>query len=336
VTVVLKPIRVDEPATEPVGPGGPGILAEDLTALVERPADAARHTGRDLVTLLRPGQWAKNVLAVSVPLLDLDRWTLATLSRLGWAVVAFTIVSSIAYIINDLADRNWDRAHRVKRHRPIASGRISIPAAAVILVLLTGVLAAVLSLQPWVHSWPIAAYLVLSTAYSVALKHIPLVDVFVVALGFGLRMMEGYVVVGAAVSGWLLIGVLSLCLLLVVGKRRQELIAANRVQRPALRGYTVQLADQLMVLGAGWAAASYLLYLRTEAPLGRYALAASVLTAPLAFFALFRYLQLVLLHAEGENPIRVLLRDPVLVVNSLLWGAVSGGFLLASHLTSAG
>jgi decaprenyl-phosphate phosphoribosyltransferase len=309
--------------------------------VAERPAAAPRIElaasgrvgfGRDLVSLVRPGQWAKNVLAVSVPLFDLDVWSLAGVWRVLWAIVAFTVASTIVYVVNDIVDRDRDRGHPTKRHRPIAAGRIPVPAAVLLLFGQIGLLAGVLSLQSWSRSWPILAYLALTTCYSTVLKHVPLIDVFVVAAGFGLRVMQGYVVLGAEVSGWLLICVFSLCLLLTVGKRRQELTATDGAHRPALRGYTVALTDQLMVLSAVLAAGAYLLYVRTEAPLGAYSVQAGVLTAPLALFGLFRYLQLVLVHNGGDDPVRLLLRDPALVVNSLLLVGLSGGFLIAAHV----
>jgi decaprenyl-phosphate phosphoribosyltransferase len=288
--------------------------------------------GRDLVSLVRPGQWAKNLLAVSVPLFDLDVWSLAGVWRVLWAIAAFTVASTIVYVVNDIVDRERDRGHPTKRHRPIAAGRIPVPAAVLLLFGQLGLLAGMLSLQSWSLSWPILAYLALTTCYSTVLKHVPLVDVFVVAAGFGLRVMQGYVVLDAEVSGWLLICVFSLCLLLTVGKRRQELTATEGAHRPALRGYTVALTDQLMVLSAVLAAGAYLLYVRTEAPLGAYSVQAGVLTAPLALFGLFRYLQLVLVHNGGDDPVRLLLRDPALVVNSLLLVGLSGGFLIAAHV----
>ncbi|MEU7755960.1 UbiA prenyltransferase family protein [Micromonospora sp. NPDC049171] len=264
-------------------------------------------------------------------LLDLDVWSLGAILRVGWAIVALTIASTLVYTLNDIADRHRDGGHPTKRHRPIASGRISIRVG-LLLAAVQGVLLVVLcGLQPWPRIWPVAAYLALAIAYSFALKHVPLVDIFVVATGFGLRLMQGYLVLGVDPSGWLLTSVFSLCLLLTVSKRRQELTTVGGAHRPALRGYTVPLIDQLMVLSAVMSVGSYLLYLRTEAPLGANGLVAAVLSAPLALFALFRYLQLVLVADGGADPVRLLLRDPALVVNSLLWLAVSGGFLLASR-----
>lgn len=295
------------------------------------PRPAASGLARNALLLARPGQWAKNLLVVPVALLDLDVWSLAALGRVAWAVVAFTIAATLVYTVNDIVDRDRDRGHPTKRSRPLAAGLLSVRAALLLLVVQAGLLVAVLTAQPSTRSWPIAAYLLVAVGYSAGLKHVPLVDVFVVAIGFGLRLMQGYVALDVEVSGWLLTCVYSICLLFTVGKRRQELVATGGAHRPALRGYTVALADQLMVLSAVLAVGSYLLYLRTEAPLAEYGLAAAVLSAPLALFGLFRYLQLVLVGEGGENPVRLLLRDPALVVNALLWMALSGGFLLASR-----
>jgi decaprenyl-phosphate phosphoribosyltransferase len=311
----------------------PSTLSDVVPPLVQEVV-RTRSPVRDVISLMRPGQWVKNPLVVSVALLDLDVWRPVSLWRIGWAILALTIASSIIYIINDIVDRGRDRGHPTKRHRPIAAGRVSVPAAVALAAVLFGLLAAVLSVQPWDRCWPVAVYLLFATAYSAGLKHVPLVDIFVVATGFGLRLMLGYLAVGAEVSGWLLTSVFSLCLLLTVGKRRQELTSTGGAHRPALRGYSLPLIDQLTVLSAVLSAGSYLLYLRMEAPLGTYGLAAAVVSAPLALFALFRYLQLVLVNGDGENPARLLMRDPALVVNSLLWLVLSGGFLVASRLAA--
>lgn len=287
--------------------------------------------GRDLLRVARPHQWPKNVLVVSVPLLDAEFWDPAILWRLGWAVVAFTIASVLVYVLNDLADRKQDSANPAKWHRPIAAGRVSPRLAVLFAAAQLALLVGVLSLQPWSSAWPIGAYLLLNVGYSLGLKHAPMLDVFIVAAGFGLRLMQGYLVVETQVSGWLFTCVFSLCLLLTIGKRRQELVATGGTHRRALRGYTVPLTEQLMLLSAVLAAGSYLLYLRTEAPLGSYGLPAAALLAPLALFGLFRYLQLVLVRGAGGDPVRTLLGDPALVVNSVLWAGLSGALLLASR-----
>ncbi|MFJ8581760.1 UbiA prenyltransferase family protein [Micromonospora sp. NPDC093277] len=300
---------------------------------VPQPADAGRGgtLAGALLRLARPGQWPKNVLVICVPLLDPMSWHRTALAALGGAVVAFTLASVLVYVLNDLVDRKRDSRNPGRWHRPLASGRLSPRAAVLFTAVVSVLLVGVLVLQTVATVWPVAGYLLLNVAYSIGLKHVPLLDVFLVATGFVLRLVYGYLTAGVTLPGWLLTAVFTLCLLLTLGKRRQELHTTGAVHRPALRGYTVALADQLMQLSAALTAGSYLLYLRDEAPLGHYDSTAAILLTPMAVFGLFRYLQLVLVHNAGGSPVRVLVRDPALVTNTVLWAALSGGLLLAAR-----
>ncbi|MER7166907.1 UbiA prenyltransferase family protein [Micromonospora sp. NPDC000207] len=306
------------------------------------PATGPRPTGefplrqagtlvRALVQLARPGQWPKNLLVVSVPLLDPQSWGRTPLTNLVWAVTAFILTSVLVYVLNDMVDRRRDAANPARWHRPIASGRVTPRVAVVFAAVVAAALAGVLSTFTPATAWPVGVYLLLNLGYCLGLKHVPLLDVFLVASGFALRLMQGYLATGTTVSGWLLTAVFTLCLLLTLGKRRHELKNSGGTHRPALRGYTVPLTDQLMQLSAALTAGSYLLYLRDEAPLAAHASIAAVLLTPLAIFGLFRYLQLVLVHDAGENPVRVLVRDPVMVANAALWATLSGVLLLAAR-----
>ncbi|WP_229402370.1 UbiA prenyltransferase family protein [Micromonospora okii] len=302
------------------------------------PATAARPTvgartgalTAGLARLTRPDQWPKNVVVIGVPLLDPLSWSRAGLTDLAGAIVAFTLASVLVYVLNDLLDRHRDADNPERWHRPIASGQVSPRVAAVFAGGVAALLVALLALQSAATAWPVAAYLLLNLAYSLGLKHVPPLDVFLVAGGFVLRLTYGYLATGAPIPGWLLTAVFTLCLLLVLGKRRQELHATGAAHRPALRGYTVALTEQLMQLSAALTAGSYLLYLRDEAPLGAYDATAVVVLTPMAVFGLFRYLQLVLVQNAGGNPVRTL-RDPVLVTNTALWAVLSGVLLLAAR-----
>ncbi|WP_018349770.1 UbiA prenyltransferase family protein [Longispora albida] len=277
---------------------------------------------RGYLSLLRPGQWAKNILVVPLPLLDAPAWTAGILLRTLWAIAAFTLASATVYVINDIADRRTDRLHPVKRHRPIAAGRIGVRPAALLATALAGAIVAMVLAWPVIGWWPLLAYLALNAGYSAWLKRVPLLDLFVVACGFVLRVTQGYLATGDTVSDSLGLCVLGACLLLVLGKRRQELAALGARLRPALRGYTTGFIDQLLVLCAGLILVSYLVYLRVEIQLPKAALV-SVLCA---LFAVFRYLQVVLVHAGGDNPVRILLRDRLMVINAAIWFVLLAGF----------
>lgn len=252
-----------------------------------------------------------------LPLLDADLWSWPHLRTVAAAVLGFTLASALVYVLNDIADRERDRAHHRKRLRPIASGRVTPwQAGALAALLLAGlVLLVATDVRSW---WPLLTYLVVNVAYSFFLKHVPLLDLFAVAVGFVLRLVQGYTAVDAPPSGWLTLCVLSVCLLLILGKRRHELRVAGAVHRPALVGYTEHLLDQLLGLTAASALITYQLH---ASGVSRTAL----LTAPFALFALFRYLQIVLVHAGGGSPVRVLLRDGVMLANAGLWLLVLEG-----------
>ena len=320
------------------------------TTVPERPPDVvARDAGdtflsrtrrwlrlcRCLVLVCRPGQWPKNLLVVSVPLADLDRWTLAAVGRTALAILAFTVAATVVYVLNDIADHERDRSHPTKRLRGIASGAVPVRVAAGFGAAALALLVGVMCTQEPVWSLPIVGYLLLSVAYSLKLKHLPILDVFAVSAGFALRVLQGFLATKGTVSIWLLTSVFALCLALILGKRRHELVAFGAAHRPALQGYTVGLTDRLMTVSAVLTAVAYLLYLRTEAPLGSLAPAATLGGVPFALFGLFRYMQVVEVHQGGENPVRILLRDRAMVVNSVLWLAQATAFLVVAHLDGA-
>ncbi|WP_199199642.1 UbiA prenyltransferase family protein [Micromonospora sp. RP3T] len=296
---------------------------------VEPPATRRHRLVVDLVRLIRPGHWVKSLLVVPLPLLDPLSWHLAGLTRLGWSVVAFVLAASAVYVGNDVVDRHRDGLHPVKRHRPVASGRVPVPLAyACAVVLLLG-LALLLAAGPVGPAWPVLTYLVLNVWYSRGLKHVPLVEAGVVATGFVLRAVQGYLAVGTDASAWLLVTVFAGCLLLIVGKRRQELLDAGVAHRPALRGWSVELAGHLLQLNGLLAVTAGLVWLGTEAPFGRYGDAAMLLSTPFVLYLMARYLQLALVRRAGGDPVRLLSRDRAVLAAAVLWAACLGALYAA-------
>jgi len=275
----------------------------------ERPPRAGA-SARHLVALLRPGQWPKSLVAL-LPLLDPGLAGWGALGRAALAALAFVVASAVIYVANDIADRDRDRAHPVKRNRPIASGRVSLVTAGAVAAGLVVALVGIVGASPALW-WPLLTYLVINVAYCAGLKHLPLVDLFAVASGFVLRLVQGYVVLHARPSAWLVLCVLSACLLLILGKRRHELGVADAAHRPSLAGYNQHFVDHLLVLTA---AVTLVAYQQHVTAFGT----AALLTVPCALFALFRYLQAVLVRADGGNPVAVLLHDRVMVANGVLW-----------------
>lgn len=294
------------------------------------PARTARSLPRDLLTLVRPGQFPKNLLVVPLALLDAQTAPPGLLGRVAWAIVLFTLASSLVYVWNDLYDRHRDRAHPTKRHRPIASGRVGVGTATAFGTALALLLAGAALLGPVDAWWPVAVYLALNLVYSRGLKHVPLLDVFVVSAGFGLRVIQGHLAAGTEIRSWLLVSVFCLCLMFVLGKRRHEMVTGGVAHRPALRGYSVPYLDHLIGLCACVTVVSFLLNLQQSAG-NRYSDLAVLGSAPFALFAMARYLQLLHVQGKGGEPTRILVRDLAMVVNTLLWAVLLGGTLLATH-----
>jgi decaprenyl-phosphate phosphoribosyltransferase len=294
-----------------------------LEAAVADIAVPARYPRvRGMLRLMRPRQWVKNALVFVAPLaLAPDRLAHRPIPIVA-AFAAFTAASSVVYILNDWLDRERDLLHPEKRHRPLASGAVG-PAAAVLLAALCAVLlGSALIFLPLGARLLVGAYLVLNLAYCLGLKHQPLVDISIVAVGFVLRVAAGSLAAGVPPDADLMICVYFSCLLLSLGKRRHELSAHLQAgdahdHRPSLRQYSVALLDSLMVVSLAATVVGYFLFVRSDMTFGHPMIA--LLTLPFAVFAGARYLQLVVVHDTGGEPGRDLARDRATQVNAALW-----------------
>jgi decaprenyl-phosphate phosphoribosyltransferase len=318
--------------TPPPPEGEPDHARETVSVRPKREKREKRAPVRALLALSRPKQWLKNPIIIVLPLISLPRWDARVLLDLAWASALFVLASIAVYVFNDIRDAERDRLHPHKRARPIAAGRVGTGTAWAFLAAVVLVLGAGIVLAHVGRAWPVCAYLALNLAYSLRLKHIALIDAFAVAIGFVLRAEQGYTAIGVRPSAWLLLAVLTLCLLLVMGKRRRELAEGALGHRPALQGYSVQLLDYLMLMSATLSAVAYLLFLRSETSAGTDPTALIVLTVPCAVFAIFRYLQLLVVGEGGGDPIRTLFGDRPLVASGLVWAAVIVGSLVFFHL----
>lgn len=287
---------------------------------------------RDLIRLARPKQWVKNLLVIPLVLPDMPNLGRGDLVRIAWAIVVFTLASSLVYVWNDIADRQRDQAHPVKRQRPIASGRVSPRLAVTYGAGLAVLTLAAVSAGPAMPWWPLGCYLVLNVVYSRWLRHVPLLDVFTIAAGFVLRALQGYVATGTAISGWLHIAVFALCLVLILGKRHNELIVSGNDHRRALHAYSTQYLEYLMVICATLAVTSFMMYLTTPKLFAPYTDLVLLVSAPFGTLALARYLQLVVMLGEGGEPVRVLLHDRIIVVSTATWAALLAMIILAARV----
>jgi 4-hydroxybenzoate polyprenyltransferase len=271
---------------------------------------------------LRPRQWVKN-LFVFGGLIFGQR--LFVPPAVGAALAAYAIfcgLSGAIYLLNDVADRDKDRLHPDKRMRPIASGRLPVRAALVAAgVLIVGGLAAALWLS---RPFAVVAltYVVLLSAYSARLKHVVIVDVLVVAIGFVLRAAAGALVIGVAISGWLLICTVLLALFLALGKRRHEVLTLGESaagHRPILAEYSAGLLDQMIAVVTASTVTAYALYTMSPETVAKFHTPFLPATLPFVLYGIFRYLYLLYHRQLGGNPTDMVVRDRPLVLNTLLW-----------------
>lgn len=277
---------------------------------------------RALLKTMRPRQWTKNAFLFAALVFDNKLFHLPDFLRTLAGFACFCLLSSAVYIFNDVLDAEADRQHPIKRSRPIAAGVLPVP-----LALISGIVLTALALAGgWLLGRPFALtlllYLVLMLLYSRFLKHIPILDVLLIAAGFVLRVHAGItLIVVERFSPWLYVIMTLLALYLGFGKRRAELaLLANDASfhRKVLDGYTIPLLDQYISILSATTIVAYSLYtfFRPEAP-GNHTL---MLTIPFVIYGIFRYLYLVQVEHAGGAPEDILLSDRPLQMAILLWG----------------
>ena len=281
-----------------------------------------------LVRALRPEQWTKNLFVAAPLLFGKAVANPTSIRQSGVAFAAFCAASSSVYLLNDLFDRESDRLHPVKRNRPIASGTVSVAAAAVTaLGLLAGAVAAAVLWSPPALA-PIAIYAALMALYSGLLKHVSLLDVLVIAGGFVLRVIAGSRSAGVAPSHWLLLCTFFLALYLALGKRRGELVLENGAVRASLQAVPVGLIESFENIAMAVTIVCYTLYTVAPETVAWFGTDRLLLTVPFVVFGLFRW-RLLEVRGGGEDPSGDLFRDPGLVVTIALWGLACGVLIYA-------
>jgi 4-hydroxybenzoate polyprenyltransferase len=270
---------------------------------------------------LRPQQWVKNLFVFAALIFGRRLFSPSVWPALA-AFAIFCALSGAIYLVNDVADREKDRLHPRKRERPIASGQLSARAALLAGVGLgaAGLVAAARLSAPFALT--AVAYVVLLTAYSAWLKHVVIVDVLVVAIGFVLRAAAGALAIDVEISGWLLICTILVALFLALGKRRNEYLALEgdaARHRPILAEYSAALLDQMIAVVTASTVTAYALYTMSPETVAKFHTHLLPATLPFVLYGIFRYLYLLYRKALGGNPSEVFLSDPALLVNSALW-----------------
>lgn len=278
------------------------------------------------IRLARPRQWVKNAFVVAPLFFTPEAINARNVGLVAAAVAIFCLLSSAIYAFNDWCDRDADRLHPGKKTRPIASGEIS-PSAALgfTAALLMAATALTVAMMPPAFMPFAAGYAVLSILYSLRLKHLSILDVMIVAVGFVLRVEGGAAAIGIIPSVWIVICTFLLALFIALAKRRDDLAKATPgLHRPALRGYNLSFVDAALGLILAALLVSYLIYTTDTEVTRKFGTDRLYFTAPFVVAGVLRYLQIALVEERSGSPTDLALTDPFLIVAVIGWIATFG------------
>jgi 4-hydroxybenzoate polyprenyltransferase len=296
----------------------------DLTERIDPRPAPGRPLGLSLVLSLRPSQWTKNLIIFGALGLGGRLLDMPSVLRATAAFVIFCALSGVVYLINDVADREADRRHPVKMRRPVASGELPVRVALfAAIALASGALVAAFWLGP-LFGVLAASYVGLLGLYSGPLKHVVIIDVLTIAIGFVLRAAAGAVAISVAISHWLYILTILLALFLALAKRRQELVLlADQAtgHRRILQEYSPYLLDQMISVVTASTIVAYAFYTVSPETMEKFGTDRLALTLPFPLYGIFRYLYLVHLKEGGGSPAEMLLTDRPLLACVAVWAA---------------
>jgi len=270
---------------------------------------------KEIIISMRPKQWYKNLvlfigIIFSLNFMDFQLWSNTILG-----FIIFCVLSGSEYIINDIIDKEKDRKHPKKRKRPIASGRLKVSYAlifAVITVFLALIGAYLINVKFLIIS---IMFFLLILSYSLVLKHLIIVDILVISIGFVVRAVAGCLAINVFISPWLIICAFLLALFLALGKRRHEMFLLGKkakTHRKVLKDYSVQMLDQMISIITGALIVSYSLY--TFLTDNIY----MMLTVPFVIYGLFRYLFLIHMKNFGGE-VEIIFKDKGMLICMSLW-----------------
>jgi 4-hydroxybenzoate polyprenyltransferase len=285
------------------------------------------------IRLLRPLHWSKNVFVFAALIFAHQPQSEFTLQFLKKAVasmeafICFCLISSFAYVVNDIHDVDFDRQHPKKKDRPLASGSISIPAAWIVaVVLLLAGIASGFSVNILLGLVALA-YLILNIAYSFWLKNHVIVDVMCIAIGFVLRALAGVMAIEVPLSPWLMVCTFTLCLFVGFGKRRCEIAATNNDyaqaidHRPVLERYSLEALTHLLTISAALAITTFLLYTMDPQTATKFGTNFLIYSSPLVMYGVFRFAVLIQTGKYG-GPMELFAADWPFQLTILLWIAM--------------
>lgn len=290
-----------------------------------------------LITLARPKQWMKNLFVFAPILFAGQLLNFDLMFKNILAFIAFSFTSSVVYIINDIVDREADRAHKKKRFRPLASGEVNVKEAAIFAVVIAVITVIILLKLNYVFAVVVCIYLILNVLYTIKLKHIVILDVFIISLGFMLRVEGGASAIEVPISSWMILTTMFLSLFLAISKRRAELSASEsdnlENQRKVLGHYDITFTDQINTVAVTGTIICYALYTVSEKTVNTFHTENLIYTTPFVIYGMFRYLYLLHKKNLGESPEQIVTKDISLIINILLWFVTAFGIIYKSKLS---
>ena len=272
--------------------------------------------------LLRPKDWAKN-LFLFIPLFFGGEFlNVSKLISVSFGFIAFSFIASSIYIINDYRDREDDRKHPVKCKRPLASGSVSPTAALIICGLL---IIAGFGLAWWIRDkflFVLSIYFLVNLAYSLGLKAIPILDIFILAIGFVLRIKGGSVISYVPLSEWIVIMVFLLAVFMAIGKRRDDVLlklSSGTDMRKSIKGYNLELLNTLLALVCAVIVVAYLMYTMSPETIKRQGTSRLYYTCIFVLAGIMRYLSIIYVAADSGSPTKILYKDRFIQITLLLW-----------------
>lgn len=291
---------------------------------------------KSIFKLLRIHQYIKN-LCVFATLLFAFHFTVEGLAQAVLAFVLFSLIASSIYVFNDLMDIEEDRQHPTKRFRPLASGDITKREAYVLTTTLAGVSLLTASLFAPKLACVLGFYFLLNIAYSVRLKHIPIVDIFFIATGFVLRVFAGAFATGVPASMWIIIMTFLLALFMALAKRRDDVLLASegRATRKNIDGYNLEFVNAAMSVMSAVIIGSYIQYTVSEEVVQRLGTHYLYLTSMFVILGIMRYMQITFVQGASGSPTTIFLKDRFLQLTILLWLLAFFGIVLADGTITA-
>ncbi|MBE0461833.1 MAG: decaprenyl-phosphate phosphoribosyltransferase [Candidatus Aminicenantes bacterium] len=277
----------------------------------------------EIIKSMRPQQWIKNLFIFAAILFSKNIFNPNMFLKTISAFFIFCFISGSLYIFNDIIDSDVDKLHTIKSKRPIPSGRLKKSQAFLFFVIVSIsslVLALILNKNFFIVS---LIYFILQIGYSLYFKHVIILDVFIIAANFLIRVIAGAVVIEVYISPWLIICTMLLSLFLAMSKRRHEIVllgenAANH--RVILAKYSPYLLDQMISVVTSSTVIVYCLYTISAETVAKVGTINLIYTVPFVLYGILRYLYLVHQKLEGGSPENLILKDKALLLNIILWG----------------